>query len=147
MAHALLTQEKVKRLFSYDPETGLLTRLITISSRAQAGDVVGWDNGDGYLVVTIDYKVYRVHRIIWLWLYGEFPKNQIDHKNHIRSANWIKNLREATHQENQKNRTMQIGSFEDKDEAITARKIAEIKYGFHPNHGKNYQPCKRKSHE
>ena len=28
-----------------------------------------------------------------------------------------------------------LGSFADKQDAIEARKDAEIKYGFHPNHG------------
>ena len=28
-----------------------------------------------------------------------------------------------------------LGSFKDKSEAITARKAANIKYGYHPNHG------------
>jgi len=34
------------------------------------------------------------------------------------------------------NKQIHLGYFEGKTEAITARKIAEIKYGFHPNHGK-----------
>ena len=29
-----------------------------------------------------------------------------------------------------------IGMFDDYEEAVAARKAAEIKYGFHPNHGK-----------
>lgn len=38
-------------------------------------------------------------------------------------------------------KTKYLGLFSNKDDAITARKEAEIKYGFHPNHGKdlNYE--------
>jgi hypothetical protein len=32
---------------------------------------------------------------------------------------------------------MSLGSFSDKAEAIRARKAAEVKYGFHANHGKS----------
>ena len=34
-------------------------------------------------------------------------------------------------------RMIYIGTFEQKDDAIKARKKAEQKYGFHPNHGKS----------
>lgn len=30
-----------------------------------------------------------------------------------------------------------LGSFSDKSDAIAARKAAEVKYGYHPNHGRN----------
>lgn len=163
----MLTQERVKQLFDYDHETGFLIRLTSVSPNTRAGDIVGVDNGTGYLQVSIDYKIYLVHRVIWLWVYGKFPEDQIDHKNHIRSDNRIRNLRDATRQENDRNQSMQknntsgvigvswrkpskkwralitvngkqiyLGSFKDKSEAAAVRLIAEIKYGFHENHGK-----------
>lgn len=33
-------------------------------------------------------------------------------------------------------KTKHLGLFRDKDDAIAARQEAEIKYGFHPNHGR-----------
>jgi hypothetical protein len=38
---------------------------------------------------------------------GEFPKNQIDHINHIRHDNRLENLKEATNQSNHLNRPKQ----------------------------------------
>jgi len=39
---------------------------------------------------------------------GEWPENQVDHINHIRNDNrWI-NLREVTHQENNKNCSLRV---------------------------------------
>ena len=32
-------------------------------------------------------------------------------------------------------KTIHLGLFSNKDEAVAARKAAELKYGFHPNHG------------
>jgi len=36
-----------------------------------------------------------------------------------------------------KGKCMNLGSFKEKSDAIEARKEANIKYGFHPNHGRN----------
>jgi len=41
-----------------------------------------------------------------MFIYGEPPKYQIDHRNGIRSDNRIENLREATSAENSQNRTI-----------------------------------------
>lgn len=34
---------------------------------------------------------------------------------------------------------MSLGYFDSFEEAVEARKLAEIQYGFHPNHGKTYE--------
>jgi hypothetical protein len=33
-------------------------------------------------------------------------------------------------------KTIRIGSFKDFEEAVSVRRSAEVKYGYHPNHGK-----------
>ncbi len=58
----------------------------------------------GYRVILIDGHQFKAHRLAWLYIYGEFPKKQIDHVNHDRSDNKISNLRDVTNQENHKNR-------------------------------------------
>lgn len=106
---------------------------------------------------------YKAHRVIWLLVVGYWPKDEIDHINQIRDDNRWVNLREVTRTENAKNLARRrdnksgvtgvfwnpinenwrvavsskcFGSFKTKEEAIKVRKAAEIKYGFHPNHGK-----------
>ena len=100
---AELTQRETRRLFNYDSETGVLTRRIRGGPRAEKGCVVGHHDGSGYLRVTINKKRYLVHRIIWLWIYGKFPKHELDHINHNRADNRRLNLREVKHQENSRN--------------------------------------------
>jgi hypothetical protein len=97
----MLTFERVNELFSYDPDTGALTRKKN-HWKAKKGDMVG-SNNDGYLVVSIDDVVHRCHRVAWLLHTGSLPKNEIDHINGIRSDNRFENLRDATRSENAKN--------------------------------------------
>lgn len=47
----LITQEFVKECFNYNPETGILTRAKRTSNRINVGDVAGYLNHHGYLMV------------------------------------------------------------------------------------------------
>ena len=102
----MLTQSEVKRLFDFNAETGVVTRLVTRGYRAKAGDTVGSINDRGYMTVKIINSTYMLHRVIWLWVYGEFPPNDIDHINGDRADNRLVNLRAVTRQENMKNRCL-----------------------------------------
>jgi hypothetical protein len=99
----MLTQERVKELFDYNPETGELVRKVSTSSNAKAGDVAGSPNNRGYLVTQINRERYLNHRLIWLHVHGFFPEHQIDHINRIRSDNRLENLREVSQSCNMRN--------------------------------------------
>ena len=60
-------------------------------------------NKDGYRFGTFKYKTYKEHRLIWLYHYGEWPKDQLDHINGVRDDNRIENLREVNNQQNHLN--------------------------------------------
>ena len=101
-----LTQARVRELFDYDPDTGILRRRID-RYRARSGQEAGWPDADkkcnGRMRITIDYKKYFVHRVVWLWVHGELPKHEIDHRNGDAGDNRLGNLREATRRENGRN--------------------------------------------
>lgn len=61
----------------------------------------------GYVIVVIDGKSYREHRLIWFYFHKKWPEKELDHINRIRHDNRIENLREATAQENKFNKGMQ----------------------------------------
>jgi len=115
--------------------------------------------------ITLDGKAkeYRLHRLAWLYVHGEMPR-YIDHDNHNRVDNRISNLLDGSHQDNMKNQSLQrrnksgtigvretkygftaritidgkekhLGSFKIKQDAIDARKNAEVANNFHQNHG------------
>ena len=101
----MLTQDYVQELLDYNPYTGNLIWKKILSPRRQVGDIAGCDkHRTGYSQVQINGKQYAIHRIVWLWVYGDWPKQQIDHINGIRSDNRLVNLREASPKENQQNR-------------------------------------------
>lgn len=101
-----LTYERAAELLDYDPESGILTWIAKPSVTAHSvkvGAGAGSLSKDGYLRIRIDGKKYQAHRLAWLLHTGEFPPDQIDHINGIRTDNRIANLRSATSQQNNQN--------------------------------------------
>lgn len=98
----MVTLNILKTIMTYDPYTGYF-HYVKGNKRRCAGDRVGTLRSDGYWEVTIQYARYRLHRLAWLWMYGEMPSTHIDHINGDRADNRISNLRKATHSENQQN--------------------------------------------
>ena len=160
----MITQKELKRLLRYDPESGVFTWRVKKGARALKGSVAGTLHPLRYIHINIDRKQYKAHRLAWLYVYGKWPENQIDHINHIRNDNRIKNLRDVKriyngrnqklHNTNKtgvsgvyeyrqgwcaairvKDKLIYLGYFLTFEEAVAARKAAEKKYGFHDNHG------------
>lgn len=98
-----LTQKELQRLLHYDPETGIFTWKISISTIVKIGEIAGVDNSHGYLRIQIHKKRYRNHHLAWLYVYGELPKFPMDHLNGIRKDNRISNLRKSSNKMNAQN--------------------------------------------
>ena len=95
----MLTQERLKELLSYDPDTEEFRWRVTRGGTARAGSVAGYARPDGYIKIKIDGKFYLAHRLAWLYVHREFVP-EIDHINGVLSDNRIANLRPATHSQN-----------------------------------------------
>lgn len=161
----MVTQERLKELLHYDPETGAFIWRVARRGPAGVGDVAGTLRVTGYITIGIDGRIYRAHRLAFLYMGVSLPP-QVDHENHIRNDNRWVNLSPATSFINQRNCTLHknnqsgvtgvhwhkyfrkwtatigfnkkryhLGRFNDKEEAIKVRKEAEKRFGFHPNHG------------
>lgn len=85
----MLTQEKLKEKIVYFPNTGKF-------HNAKTGREVGTADKRGYVKILVNGKSYRAHRLAWLYVHGNFPKNEIDHIDGDRSNNKLKNLRDVT---------------------------------------------------
>jgi hypothetical protein len=64
----------------------------------------------GYLVSNIYNKLYLAHRVVWALETGNWPVNEIDHVDRIRTNNKWVNLREATSRENKQNMSGVLGA-------------------------------------
>ena len=163
-----LTQTWLKEVLHYDENSGEFRWKMDKGSRARAGGVAGNLNKiNGYIHIRLDGKLYKAHRLAWLYVHGKFPDNHTDHQNRCKIDNRISNLRDVTNAENQRNRSLNknstsgvtgvswhsplnkwranikidgktnhLGYFTNKEDAIKCRQAANIKYGFHKNHGK-----------
>jgi hypothetical protein len=107
---ASLTQEILKQVLRYEPDTGDFywasppdkskSRLVG----SKAGCVCR-----GYVVISVYGKQHGAHRLAWLYMTGEMPA-EIDHINRVRGDNRFCNLRSVTHADNTKNVSARTGT-------------------------------------
>jgi len=98
----MITQEILKSYLTYDPDTGHFVR-------NRDKKILGTKHSTGYIVIRLNKpinKLYKAHRLAWLYIYGYFPKNVIDHINRDGFDNKLSNLREITQKQNSENRLL-----------------------------------------
>lgn len=95
--------EYLREILNYNWKTGIF-RWAKPRPKIRVGAVAGHKHHKGHIEIEIDGRSYMAHRLAWLYIYSQWPRHQIDHKNLNRSDNRIKNLREATNGQNCANR-------------------------------------------
>lgn len=96
------TQERLRELFDYDAENGALVRK-TSGYGYRKGQLLGSKSHlDGYVIGCVDRHYSPVHRIVWLYVYGTWPKI-IDHIDRNPANNRVENLRASNHVLNAQN--------------------------------------------
>lgn len=106
-----LTQDYLKSVLLYDPVSGTWTWLYRPLASPQwngnfAGKAAGGlDPDTGYLRIRIGNKLFYGHRLAFLYMTGSLPVNECDHENLDRSDCRWENLRDATHAENNTNKS------------------------------------------
>jgi hypothetical protein len=101
----VISAEQLKALVNYNRATGVFTWKIDRRGQIKAGDKAGGPDGKGYLRVRLNGRIYKCHRLAWLYEFGNWPRGHIDHKDGNRSNNAIANLRDVDHATNLQNRT------------------------------------------
>ena len=106
-----ITAEKLREVLRYDHATGEFWWLVRPSTRVDMSKPAGTVLKDnGYRRIVIFQKRYRAHRLVWLYVYGKWPADQVDHINGDRLDNRLINLREATNTENSHNVGLKINN-------------------------------------
>jgi len=100
-----LKADSLRAMVSYDPDTGVFTRLVS-KARAKVGDVMGVMDPSGYVLIPLNNRLYRAHRLAWLYMTGSWPVEFIDHIDRNRANNSWKNLREASATVNAQNSSL-----------------------------------------
>lgn len=87
----MITQKELSELYDYNPLTGALIR----KGRQFNKPSKQVANSNGYHVMMINRKRYYAHRLVWLYLYGEWPPEGlvVDHIDNNRNNNKADNLR------------------------------------------------------
>lgn len=99
----MLTQKTLKDNLTYNYLTGEFKWLISPCGKVKIGSTAGYILTSGYGRIMLQGGNYAIHRLVWLYTYGEFPSGVIDHIDGNPSNNKLENLRECSRQQNQKN--------------------------------------------
>jgi len=165
----LMTRKELKKRLEYDPKTGVFSWISRNARQPNKPNrIAGTPDTEGYIRIKIDKKPYRAHRLAWLYMTGEWPV-AVDHIDQDGHNNRWKNLQLTTRAANGRNaklskantsgftgvhrfgdswaakinfnrKQINLGIFPTKEEAIEARKTANLNYGYNENHGKTKQP-------
>ena len=97
-----LTHEQLLEALNYSPDTGEF-RWRKARSGVNVGAIAGSSHRAGYRRIMLDRRGYSSHRLAWLYIYGTWPSDEIDHINGLRNDNRIVNLRDVSRSGNSQN--------------------------------------------
>lgn len=101
---APITADQLRTLVRYDRETGKFYWLVGGKS-FKAGDEAGHRNkANPYVRIGFKGKSYYAQILAWLYVTGQWPEREIDHKDTHHHDNSWDNLRLATHTQNAYNK-------------------------------------------
>ena len=153
-----ITQQELKEVLEYNLKTGEFIWLAKLFkySPIKIGTPAGCLTAKGYIQISLGDRRYLSHRLVWLYHYGVFPEEQIDHIDGDRSNNRLENLREVPCSVNLRNQKMRpkntsgttgvclqrtkahgtkvyenwVAQWKDSNGKLVFKSFAVLKYGF-----------------
>jgi len=159
MMEKKLTRERLRELLDYNYFTGIFTWRVS-RGRAKAGSVAGKVNHNGYIHIKIDTVDYQAHRLAFLWMKrwpvkevlhsdgkrgdnrwhvlkegtsadnAKDKKVRSDNTSGVTGVGWIKSCQRWSAGIMVNHKRIHLGTFINKADAVTARKVAELEHGF-----------------
>lgn len=99
-----ITQEELKQLLHYDPDTGMFMWKVTRGG-VKIDDIAGHKcikNTKFYVIIGLNNRIYRAHRLAWFYMTGYWP-DEVDHEDGNGTNNKWDNLRDVDRQGNCRN--------------------------------------------
>lgn len=99
-----VTADRLREVLHYEPSTGVFTWKVALGPAAKPGSMAGTISKRGRRHIAIDGTVFVAHRLAWLYVHGEWPNGQLDHRNLDKLDDRIENLRVTDAQGNSANK-------------------------------------------
>lgn len=99
----VLTQQRLRDVLAYSPETGLFTWVVSLGNKGLEGAVAGYICAQGYRMICVDQREYRAARLAFFWMTGRWPDQFVDHIDGDRANDRWANLRPASFSQNAAN--------------------------------------------
>jgi hypothetical protein len=90
---ATLTQDRLKEILRYNPDTGDWTWLQEIGARCNVGAKAGCDMAGGSVRIMVDGNHYSGHRLAFFYMSGEWPAHRVGYVDGDSSNNQWSNLK------------------------------------------------------
>lgn len=104
--------EQVKLIFeylTYLPESGEFWWTENAPPKVRCRQAFARDQR-GYVCFKVGGRMYKAHRLAWLFVHGHFPNGHIDHIDGDITNNRISNLRDVAHSVNMQNQRKAMSS-------------------------------------
>ena len=88
-----LTQETLKEILRYDPDTGMFRWRVRKRTSLRAGQIAGCRAHSAHWCIGIDGRTYRAHQLAWLYMTGQWGRPLVDHRDGNPLNNRWRNLR------------------------------------------------------
>jgi hypothetical protein len=101
-----ITAARLREVLHYNPETGWFTWRVRLGQRCRIGARAGSQMRNSrrpYRALQVDGRLYHEHNLVWLYMTGDWPTNELDHANNDAADNRWENLRPATRAQNMQN--------------------------------------------